>query len=158
MLNKIDLIGRMVRDPEYRALEDGTSLCNFTIAVDDDCRDKDGEKVTDFFDCTAWRKTAEFITKYLRRGALMAVTGRMKSRKWVDKEGNKRTSWFVKCDNAYSLEPRKDGGQGAQAQSTAAHPPENPYRKTEKLIAKYRSQMPPDDYAMLTDDDTQLPF
>lgn len=156
MLNTICLVGRLVRDPEYRALEDGTSLCNFTIAVDDNYKDKDGQKVTDFIDCTAWRQTAEFITKYLRKGVLISVSGRLKSRKWTDKEGNKRTSWFVKCENAYSCESKKDGAQAAQG--TAAYRAENPYRETEDMIAKYRSQQPPDDYAMLTDDDAQLPF
>lgn len=158
MLNKIDLIGRLTRDPEYRALADGTSVCNFTIAVDDDYKDKDGGKVTDFIDCTAWRQAAEFVTRYLRKGALVAVSGRLKSRKWTDKDDNKRTSWFVKCDNAYSLEARKEGNHAAQGSGAAAPSQENPYRETEALIDRYRTQQPPDNYAVLTDDDAKLPF
>lgn len=146
MLNKIDLIGRLVREPEYRALEDGTSLCNFTLAVDDDYKDSDGEKVTDFIDCTAWRKAAEFVTKYLRKGQLMAVSGRLKSRKWTDKEGNKRTSWFVKCDNCYSCETK--ASQGSQSDYA---PPAMPAPAPVPVAAGA-------DYPELTDDDANLPF
>lgn len=151
MLNKVDLIGRMVRDPEYRALEDGTSLCNFTLAVDDDYKDADGQKVTDFIDCTAWRQAAEFVTKYLQKGMLMAVSGRLKSRKWTDKDGNKRTSWFVKCDNCYSCETRREATQAEQSAYTSpAYTAPATY--TPPAVAAG------DDYAVLTDDDAKLPF
>lgn len=145
-MNMVCLIGRLVRDPEYRALNDGTSVCNFTLAVDDDYKDKDGNKVTDFIDCTAWRHTAEYIVRYTVKGAMVAVTGRMKSRKWTDKDGNKRVSWFVKCDNAYGVGGKQEKGQestGYGAPSGYAVPP---------------GMVPADDYAMLTDDDAQLPF
>ena len=158
MLNRIDLIGRLVRDREYRALDDGTSVCNFTIAVDDDFKDKDGNNVTDFVDCTAWRQKAEFVTKNFTKGRMIVVAGRLKSRKWTDKDDNKRTSWFVKCENVYFGDSRKDGDHGAQGSGAAAASRENPYRETEALIAKYRAQHPPDEYAVLTDDDAQLPF
>lgn len=148
MLNKVDLIGRLVRDPEYRALADGTSLCNFTLAVDDDYKDSDGQKVTDFIDCTAWRQTAEFVTKFLRKGTLMAVSGRLKSRKWTDKEGNKRTSWFVKCDNCYSCEPRREGAAEERSAYTPAHTPPD----------GHMPQSADGDYVVLTDDDAWLPF
>ena len=158
MLSRIDLIGRLVRDPEYRALDDGTSVCHFTVAVDDDYKDKNGEKVTDFIDCTAWRKTAEFVTRFMSKGMLIAVTGRLKSRKWVDKEGNNRKEWYVKCDNVYPCDSKKDGnGASASGQVTVGNQ-SNPYSETEAMIAKYAKQVPTDDYAMLTDDDAQLPF
>lgn len=155
MLNKIVLIGRLVRDPEYRALSDGTSVCNFTLAVDDDFKDKDGSKVTDFVECTAWRKTAEYITRYQLKGALLAVTGRLKSRKWTDREGNKRTSWFVSVDNAYGVggkqEAPRNGTYQGGIQAGADFAPPNP-GYTQAAIA------PDGDYAILTDDDAALPF
>lgn len=151
MLNRIDIIGRIVRDPEYRALADGTSVCNFTLAVDDDYKDADGQKVTDFIECTAWRQAAEFVTRYLRKGMLMAASGRLKSRKWTDKDGNKRTSWFVKCDNCYPCESRREGtpeGPGGPPASGYAAP------------AAYQTPKPvgTQNFEMLTDDDAQLPF
>lgn len=103
MLNHIVISGRMVREPEYRTTAAGASWCTFTLAVDDDFKDESGNKQTDFIDCTAWRKTAEYITTYQRKGAQVEVSGRLKSRKWTDKDGNKRTSWFVQVENAYGV-------------------------------------------------------
>lgn len=155
MLNSISLIGRMVRDPEYRTVgNDG--VVNFTIAVDDDYKDKDGNKVTDFVDCTAWRKTADYICKYQAKGSLVAVKGRLKSRKWTDKDGNNRLSWFVSVENAYGVGVRQDsqnsqtgnsygGGYGGYSQPQAAG-------------AHHAPVDPGDDYPMLTDGDAQLPF
>ena len=157
MLNSISLVGRMVRDPEYRALADGTGVCNFTIAVDDNFKDKNGEYPTDFIDCTAWKQKAEYVAKYAQKGTQLSVNGRLKSRKWEDKEGNKRTNWFVKCENVDIVGSKKERSeQGAPAPAYA--PDNNPYQETEAMIAKYTAQRVPDDYAMLTDDDAQLPF
>lgn len=147
-LNAVALMGRLVRDPEYKALADGTSLCNFTLAVDDDYKDKDGNKVTDFIDCTAWRHTAEYVTKYLTKGSLASVHGRLKSRKWEDKDGNKRTSWFIKCDNVYGTGSRGDQNQSGFQQSG---PAQNSFQYSQPMYAET-------DYVDLTDDDPQLPF
>lgn len=155
MLNHIDLIGRMVRDPECKRVSGDTALCNFTVAVDDDYKDSDGNKVTDFVECTAWRKTAEYIAKYQAKGSLVAVSGRLKSRKWEDKDGNKRTSWFVQVDNAYGV-----GGKREDQQN-------NMYTGGYQAGANYTAPAPGigqptiyagEDYAVLTDDDEQLPF
>lgn len=146
----MDLIGRLVREPEYRALNDGTSVCNFTLAVDDDYKDADGQKVTDFIDCTAWRQTAEFVTRYLQKGMLMAVSGRLKSRKWTDRDGNKRTSWFVKCDNCYSCEARREAAQGEQgSHAQTSYPAPAGYTPPPTGAANF---------VEMTDDDANLPF
>lgn len=154
MLNHIDLIGRLTRDPEYKSIS-GTSCCNFTLAVDADFKDSEGNKVTDFFDCTAWRKTAEYVTKYQVKGSLVAVSGSMRSRKWTDKDGNKRTSWFVQVDNAYGV-----GGKREDQQN-------NTYQGGYQAGGNYAAPAPGigqppiyagEDYAVLTDDDGQLPF
>ena len=102
MLNHITLMGRMVRDPELRSTQSGTPVCSFTLACDRDFKTKDsGEKETDFIDCVAWRSTAEFVSKYFTKGRMMAVTGRLQIRDWVDKEKNKRRSAEILVDNAY---------------------------------------------------------
>lgn len=114
MLNHIDLIGRMVRDPEMKALDSGTSFCNFAIAVEADFKEN-GEKVTDFFECTAWRQKAEFIARYITKGDTVAVSGQMRSRKWTDRDGNRRTSWYVNCENVYSVGQKKPEDTAGQA-------------------------------------------
>lgn len=78
MLNHIIIMGRMVRDPELRSTQSGTSVCSFTLACDRDFKSKDGgDKETDFIDCVAWRSTAEFVSKYFTKGRMMAVEGRL---------------------------------------------------------------------------------
>ena len=111
MLNHITIMGRLVRDPELRSTQSGTSVASFTVAVDRDFGGRDGgEKQTDFIDCVAWRQTGEFVSKYFRKGSMIVVSGRLQSRKWQDREGNNRTSWEVNADNVYFGESRRDGG------------------------------------------------
>lgn len=155
MLNHINLIGRLVREPEYRTTAAGASWCTFTLAVDDDFKDSDGNKQTDFIDCTAWRKTAEYITTYQARGSMVAVAGRLKSRKWTDKDGNKRTSWFVQVENAYGVGGKRDDqqqntNQGGYQAGGNYNAPAPEYRQHPIYAGE--------DYAVLTDDDAQLPF
>lgn len=102
MLNHIVIMGRMVRDPELRRTQSGISVCSFTLACDRDYSAKDSkEKETDFIDCVAWRSTAEFVSKYFTKGRMMAVSGRLQMRDWVDKEKNKRRSAEIQVDSAY---------------------------------------------------------
>lgn len=101
MLNRIDLMGRLVRDPELRRTQNGTAVTSFTLAVERDFKSENGEKETDFIDCVAWRNTAEFVANYFAKGRMAAVSGRLQLRAWTDKEGNKRRSAEVLVDNAY---------------------------------------------------------
>lgn len=157
MLNSISLIGRMVRDPEYRTVgNDG--VVNFTIAVDDDYKDKDGNKVTDFIDCTAWRKTADYICKYQTKGSLVAVKGKLKSRKWTDKDGNNRLSWFVVVDNAYGVGGRQDSQNSAQTGNSYGGGGFGGYSQPQAANGYPAPVDPGNDYPTLTDDDAQLPF
>ncbi len=98
MLNHIVIMGRLTRDPELRTTQSGVSVTSFTVAVDQ----------TDFIDCVAWRQTGEFISKYFTKGRMAVVSGRLQSRKWETKEGDKRTSWEVVVDNAYFGDSRRD--------------------------------------------------
>lgn len=101
MLNKVILMGRLTRDPEYKTSPTGLSIVNFSVAVDRDVSAQNGEKETDFIDCVAWRKTAEFITKYFLKGSMIALCGRLQIRIWTDKDGNRRKSAEVVVDSAY---------------------------------------------------------
>lgn len=89
-MNKVILIGRLVRDPELRSTASGVPVCNFTLAVDRGFKNKDGSSETDFIDVVVWRGGAESAAKYLKKGRQAAVDGSLQIRQYEDKDGNKR--------------------------------------------------------------------
>jgi single-strand DNA-binding protein len=93
-LNIVILQGRLTADPELKHTSNGTAVCSFTLAVDRPYQ-KDGEKQADFFTLVAWRNTAEFCSKYLYKGQLVAAEGSIQTREYTDKEGNKRKAYEV---------------------------------------------------------------
>lgn len=102
MVNNINLMGRITRDPELRSTNAGTSVVDFVLAVDRDYTTKDGsERQTDFIECVAWKSTAEFIAKHFPKGSLISVVGRLQVRNWTDKDGNKRRKYEVEVEKAY---------------------------------------------------------
>ena len=101
MLNKILLMGRLVKNPDLRRTQSGTAVASFTLAVDRDFKAQSGEKETDFIDIVAWRNTAEFVSKYFTKGRMAVVEGRLQLRDWKDKDGNKRRNAEVLADNVY---------------------------------------------------------
>ena len=108
MLNKIILQGRLTRDPELRQLPDGSSVLNFSMAVDRDYLNREsGERETDFVDCVAFRGTAEFMDKYFKKGSMLLVSGRLRVRNWKDKDGYKRRSTEVIAENVYFGESKR---------------------------------------------------
>lgn len=107
MLNEIVLMGRLTRDPELRYTNTQTAVCSFSIACERDRKTADGEKETDFIDCTAWRHNAEFISKNMTKGLLIVIKGRLVIRSWVDNNGNKRTAPEINVDNAYFAESKR---------------------------------------------------
>ena len=110
MLNHIEVMGRLVRDPELRYTQSNVPVTSFTIAVDRDFgKSESGEKQTDFIDCVAWRSTAEFISKYFTKGRMAVISGRLQLRDWVDKNENKRRSAEVVVENIYFGDSRRDG-------------------------------------------------
>ena len=160
MLNHVCIMGRMTRDPELRRTGSGVAVSNFCLAVDRDYNPKDGtEKEVDFIDCIAWRGSAEFVSKYFSRGQMAIVSGKLRIRNWTDKDGNKRRSAEVEADSVYFGEAKKssEGNSTTYGQfgPQASH---NPYAETEALIAKYTVEGAQSDFAMLEDDDANLPF
>ena len=114
-LNRVTLIGRMVRDPELRTTNTGKNVVEFTIAVDKRLKPTDPNQPTaDFFRCKAWNQTADFVSNYGGKGRLTAVDGRLETRKYVDKDGNNREIVEIVADNVNLLDRPKDeaGGGG----------------------------------------------
>lgn len=108
MLNKIFLMGRMTRDPELRHTASGTAVASFTLAVDRDFKNQDGEKEADFINCVAWKGTAEMLSRYFTKGRMAIVEGRLQSRKYTDKEGNNRIAYEVVASCVYFADSKRD--------------------------------------------------
>lgn len=142
MLNHIVLQGRFTRDPELRYTQSGTAVCSFTLAVERDVAAAGGERKADFIDCTAWRGSADFVSKYFKKGSAAIVSGRLEIRDWTDRDGGKRRSAAVIVESVYFGEGKKDGGN---AQVAARDP------------VDYGAQSA-DQFAELPDDDGDLPF
>ena len=116
MLNRIIIMGRLVRDPELRTTQSGVSVTSFTLAVDRDFKNRDsGEKSTDFIDVVAWRQTAEFICKYFTKGRMAVAEGRLQIRDWKDRDGNNRRSAEVVADNVYFADSKRDSAGGSDS-------------------------------------------
>lgn len=108
MLNRVNIMGHLVRDPELRRTQSGIAVTTMTIAVDRDFKSQDGTKQTDFFDVVAWRGTAEFASRYFFKGRVMVVDGRLQTKKWTDRDGNKRTSVEIVADSIYFGDSKRD--------------------------------------------------
>ena len=120
MLNKVILMGRFTKDPELRSTPQSISVCNFRLAVTRNY--KNGESYeSDFINCVAWRNTAEFASKYFKKGNLVCVEGSLQSRNW-EQDGQKRTAVEVMVDNTYFVESKKDASEGGSAVQTAPAP------------------------------------
>ena len=166
MLNHITIMGRLTRDPELRRTGTGIAVASFTVAVDRDFGGRDGgEKETDFIDCVAWRSTGEFVSKYFTKGSMIVVSGRLQIRGWTDKEGNKRRSAEVVADNVYFGESKRssEGGNSYGGNSYGGNNYGGNTYSAPNSTPSYGSyaapaSAPASDFAMLDDDDAQLPF
>jgi single-strand DNA-binding protein len=133
MINKAVLMGRLTRDPELRHTQNNTPVTSFTLAVDRGKRSNaPNAQTVDFIDIVAWQTTAEFVAKWFRKGLLVAVVGRIQSRKWTDKDGKSRTAIEVVADEVHFAESKKDASPATPATS--------------------------DGYTDITNDDEKLPF
>ena len=152
MLNHIVLMGRLTRDPELRRTGTGIAVASFSLAVDRDFGSKEtGEKETDFIDIVAWRNTAEFVSKYFTKGRMAIVEGRLQTRDWTAKEGNKRVATEVVAENVYFGDSKRDAAEGGYSAPSYGAP------------AGGRSSAPAasssfSDFAEIGEEDGDLPF
>lgn len=123
MLNRVTIMGRIVRDPELRRTQSGTAVTSFTLAVDRDFKSDNGERETDFIDCVAWRSTAEFVEKYFSKGRMAVVSGRLQIRSWTDKDGTKRRSAEIVAESVYFGDSKRE--DAATQQETFAELPDD---------------------------------
>ena len=175
MLNHIVIMGRLTRDPELRRTGSGTAVASFSVAVERDFgKNENGEKETDFIDCVAWRQTGEFVSKYFTKGRMIVVSGRLQVRSWTDKDGNKRRTAEVVADNVYFGDSKRDSDNGGNAYGGNTYGGNayggnnyggnpyggNTYAAPAPSFGGYAAPAaaPASDFAMLEDDDAQLPF
>ena len=178
MLNHITIMGRLTRDPELRRTGSGVAVASFSLAVDRDFGKNDnGERETDFIDCVAWRQTGEFVSKYFTKGRMAVVSGRLQIRSWTDKDGNKRRTAEVVADNVYFGDSRRDSDNsgasyGGNTYGGNAYGGNNYGGYNNNNYGGYQAPAPApsyggyaapaaapaSDFAMLEDDDAQLPF
>ena len=176
MLNHITIMGRLTRDPELRRTGSGVAVASFTLAVDRDFgKNENGERETDFIDCVAWRQTGEFVSKYFTKGRMAVVAGRLQIRSWNDKDGNKRRTAEVVADNVYFGDSKRDNeggnayggnsyGNNTYGGNTYGSAPayggySAPSAPAAPAYGGYSMpSAPASDFAVLNDDDAQLPF
>lgn len=134
MLNVVALMGRLVYDPELKTTQNGTNVCSFRIAVDRSFTRQGEERKADFIDVTAWRQTAEFVSKYFHKGSMIAIEGSLQTRQYQDKNGNNRTATEVLASQVSFC-----GGKATE--KPAVHDFEQQTKKT-CARSKHRSQRP----------------
>lgn len=110
MINSVVLIGRLTYDPELRATPNGVSVVRFQVACDRNYQKSGEDKKTDFIDVTAWRQTAEFVSRYFRKGSMIAVEGSIQTDNYTDRDGNKRKSFQVVANNVSFCGSKAESG------------------------------------------------
>lgn len=151
MLNVVAIMGRLVADPELRTTPAGVNVCQFRIACDRNFARQGEQRQADFVDIVAWRAQADFVCKYFSKGSLIAINGRMQTRRYQDKNGANRTAFAVVAENVSfagskgTSKPVDDGGEAAP--HSDAWPKADP-------SANYGGV---DDFAVIDDSD-DLPF
>lgn len=151
MLNTVILMGRLTADPELKKTPSGVSVTTFTVAVERSYA-KHGERQTDFIDIVAWRSTAEFVSKYFRKGQMIAAQGSIQTRTYEDKQGNKRKVVEVQADKVFFADSKGSSRGGQQNGSYSA-----PDYAAPAAMPSSFSQGSADDFAVV-DDEGDLPF
>jgi single-strand DNA-binding protein len=137
-VNKVILVGRLGRDPESRFTSSGQQVCNFTLATDESFKDRAGErqKRTEWHRIVLWGRLAEISQQYLKRGTLVYIEGRLQTRQWDDRSGNKRTTTEIVANVMRILSPRGEtAGTGAPAEAAMGADMEEPHPPNEPAIS-----------------------
>ena len=123
-MNRVFLIGNLTKDPERTETSGGRSLCRFSIAVTRAYSGGNGEKKTDFFNCTAWRGLGETVARYAHKGNKVAVEGSIELRNYEDNQGVKRTAVDIVCQNVEFLTPKSNGTENGENSPTRGNKPQ----------------------------------
>ena len=113
MINRVVLVGRMTKDPELRRTSSGAAVTSFTLAINRNYQNANGEQQADFINCVVWNKVAENVERYCSKGSLVGIEGRIQSRQYDSQDGTKRTVVEVVCDSVQFLETKNNNTQSA---------------------------------------------
>ena len=130
MINNVTLVGRLTKDADLRYTSDGTATATFSLAVNRPFKSANGEREADFINCVIWRKSAENFANLTRKGSLVGITGRIQTRNYENKEGQRVYVTEVVAENFALLESKKDGasnGQTGQSNTRSSHQPSDPF-------------------------------
>ena len=130
MINNVVLVGRLTKDIDLRYTGSGTAVGTFSLAVNRNFTDQSGEKKSDFINCVIWRKSAENFAYFTRKGSLVGITGRIQTRNYENKEGQRVYVTEVVAENFTLLESKKDGasnGQAGQSNNRSSNQPSDPF-------------------------------
>ena len=146
-LNKVVLAGRLTSDPELKQTPTGISVVSFSLAINRrrGRNDQGDAQQTDFINLVAWRQTAEFISKYFRKGSALCVTGSIQTRSWTDQQGQKRYATEVVVDEAMFVDSRGEAGDSAASYTTDAYGSAPSYSSNAGSAPNFEEQNTDDD-------------
>lgn len=156
MINNITLVGRLTKDPELKYTGNGTAVATFTLAVNRNFTNASGEREADFPNCVIWRKPAETLANYARKGSLIGVTGRIQTRSYENQQGQRVYVTEVVCENFQLLEKRADDNQ--QPQQNNFKQDSIPGMDSRGFNINQQSNAPFGDSKPIVIDDDSLPF
>ncbi|OAH54269.1 MULTISPECIES: single-stranded DNA-binding protein [Bacillaceae] len=119
MINRVVLVGRLTKDPELRYTPAGAAVATFTLAVNRTYTNQQGDREADFINCVIWRKPAENVANFLKKGSLAGVEGRIQTRNYEGQDGKRVYVTEIQADSVQFLEPRSSGGGGGGGYSDA---------------------------------------
>ena len=125
MINRVVLVGRLVRDPELRRTTSGMSVASFTVAIDNRTKGPNGERTTSFIPCTVWSQAAENVSRFTRKGSLVGIEGRLNQRSYETKDNRKVSVVEVICDSVQFLERKPEEGAPLVEQNEYTYQPKN---------------------------------
>ncbi len=149
MINSVVIMGRLTYDPELRSTQSGISVIRFQVACDRNYQKSGEERKADFIDVTAWRQTAEFVSRYFHKGSMIAVEGSIQTDSYTDKDGNKSKSVQVVANNVSFCGSKAETGMSEETQPV----PDNSINKGNVYSSADNS-----DFEEIIDDDDDLPF
>ncbi len=159
MINRAILVGRLTRDPELRKTQNDIAVTTFTIAVNRQFKNQQGEQEADFINCVVWRRQAENVSRYVNKGSLVGVEGRIQSRSFEDQNGNRRFVTEVVADSVQFLETKATQQNQQNKPTNQSNPDQKNYNNTySNQNSQTTSKNEPDDLSDIDIAEDDLPF
>lgn len=159
-MNNFCAVGRLTSSPDYKKTPNGTSVVRFTLAIDRPFKDKDGNKITDFIPCQAWRQSADYMQQYIHKGDMVSITGEFHSERYTNKQtGQQRTQYGIVCNTVRGLKKSEAQQQHTQYQQRPQYQrrPQRPQYQQNNMGQRQGYPQYPND-SFINDSEGDLPF